>query len=79
MREQFKAALQKEFADSGLDFAIGGQISIDIFPRGWDKTFCLQFVEKDGFETIHFFGDKTAKVSIPTYSRTSMAQTPLEP
>ena len=79
MREQFKLALQKEFANSGLDFAIGGQISIDIFPRGWDKTFCLQFVEKDGFETIHFFGDKTAKVSILTYCRTSKARTPLEP
>ena len=62
IREKFKSALQKEFEGSGLDFAIGGQISMDIFPKGWDKTFCLQFIEKDGFDTIHFFGDKTAKV-----------------
>jgi Eukaryotic phosphomannomutase len=30
--------------------------------QGWDKTYSLQFVEKD-FDTIHFFGDKTFKVS----------------
>jgi phosphomannomutase len=26
---------------------------------GWDKTFCLRHVAKEGFKTIHFFGDKT--------------------
>lgn len=36
----------------------GGQISIDVFPNGWDKTFCLKHIEKEGFKTIHFFGDK---------------------
>ncbi|XP_052769310.1 uncharacterized protein LOC128209345 [Mya arenaria] len=58
IREKFKAALQKEFAGCGLEFAIGGQISLDVYPTGWNKTFCLQFVEKD-FNNIHFFGDKT--------------------
>jgi hydroxymethylpyrimidine pyrophosphatase-like HAD family hydrolase len=29
-----------------------------VFPEGWDKTFCLQFVEQK-FSEIHFFGDKT--------------------
>lgn len=38
----------------------GGQISIDVFPIGWDKTYALGVVEKDGFKEIHFFGDKTA-------------------
>ncbi len=28
-----------------------------MFPKGWDKSFCLQFVEKE-FDEIHFFGDK---------------------
>jgi len=28
--------------------------------QGWDKTYCLQFVNKD-FDVIHFFGDKTFK------------------
>ena len=39
---------------------MGGQISIDCFPKGWDKTYCLQFVENETFEEIHFFGDKTS-------------------
>ena len=39
----------------------GGQISIDCFPNGWDKTFCLQYLSE--FDTIHFFGDKTDVVS----------------
>ena len=26
---------------------------------GWDKTYCLRFVEGMGFKEIHFFGDKT--------------------
>lgn len=41
-----------------LKFSIGGEISVDLFPEGWDKTYCLQFV-KDKYEEIHFFGDKT--------------------
>ncbi len=54
-------ALMKEFPDSGLTFSIGGQISIDVYPTGWDKRFCLQYVEKDGFNEIHFFGDRTGE------------------
>jgi len=61
VRIKFKEALEKEFGELGLQFAMGGQISIDVFPRGWDKTYCLQFVENDGYEEIHFFGDKTSK------------------
>lgn len=60
IREKFIQALEAEFPDSGLAFSIGGQISFDVFPKGWDKTYCLRFVEKD-FDTIHFFGDKTDK------------------
>lgn len=60
IREKFKAALEKEFAGAGLQFAIGGQISLDVFPVGWNKTYCLQFLERDGINTMHFFGDKTA-------------------
>ena len=37
---------------------MGGQISFDVFPAGWDKTYCLQFLEGQ-FDEIHFFGDKT--------------------
>jgi phosphomannomutase len=57
IREKFVQALRKEFPDLGLTFSIGGQISIDVFPTGWDKTYCLKYVGKH--PTIHFFGDKT--------------------
>ena len=66
VRKAMVAALRAEFPDFGLTCSIGGQISFDVFPNGWDKTFCLRHVaaEKDrdagaDFTTIHFFGDKT--------------------
>jgi len=58
IREKFVEALRKEFPDNGLHFSIGGQISFDVFPVGWDKRFCLKFL--DDFKEIHFFGDKTS-------------------
>lgn len=33
MRKQFVEDLQKQFPDLGLNYSIGGQISIDIFPQ----------------------------------------------
>lgn len=50
--------LQEKFGNV-FDFTIGGQISIDVYPIGWDKTYCLQHLEE--FDKIYFFGDKTAK------------------
>jgi phosphomannomutase len=47
-------------SDLKLNFSIGGQISVDVFPEGWDKTYCLQFLENK-YDKIHFFGDKTDK------------------
>jgi phosphomannomutase len=47
-------------------YSIGGQISFDVFPDGWDKRYCLRHLEAEAKEpgginytTIHFFGDKT--------------------
>ena len=48
--------LTKEFGED-LKFSVGGQISVDFFPHGWDKTYCLKFVN-DLYGDIHFFGDK---------------------
>ncbi|CAG8483855.1 7280_t:CDS:10 [Scutellospora calospora] len=59
IRPKLVEALKKEFHDYSLTFSIGGQISIDIFPTGWDKTYCMQYVKE--FKEIHFFGDKTYK------------------
>lgn len=61
IREKFVQALRANFPELELTYSIGGQISFDVFPTGWDKTYCLQHVEKEGFKTIHFFGDKTYK------------------
>jgi phosphomannomutase len=58
----FVKTLQEKFADYGLTYSIGGQISFDVFPTGWDKTYALGHVQDEGFEEIHFFGDKTYKV-----------------
>tara|TARA_B110000902_G_scaffold224976_1_gene262728 strand:- start:338 stop:1072 length:735 start_codon:yes stop_codon:yes gene_type:complete len=58
IRKKMVSDLSEELKDLNLTFSIGGQISIDVFPKGWDKTYCLQFVE-DKFNIIHFFGDKT--------------------
>jgi len=64
VRKAMVAKLREEFKDFGLTYSIGGQISFDVFPTGWDKTYCLRHVEaekeRSGLEytTIHFFGDK---------------------
>lgn len=59
VRSQMIESLKKQFPDIGLTYSIGGQISFDVFPDGWDKTYCLQHVADAGFREIHFFGDKT--------------------
>lgn len=62
VREKFIQELEEKFGPAskeplGLRYSIGGQISFDAFPNGWDKTFCLKFVKND-FDKIYFFGDK---------------------
>jgi len=61
VRAKFVEALEEEFKESGLQFSIGGQISIDVFPVGWDKTYCLQHVDMSNINNVYFFGDKTLK------------------
>lgn len=65
VRKKFVQALRERFGHLGLTFSIGGQISFDVFPTGWDKTYCLKHLENDArnggvaYKNIHFFGDKT--------------------
>mmetsp|Transcript_20248 Transcript_20248/g.34513 ORF Transcript_20248/g.34513 Transcript_20248/m.34513 type:complete len:249 (+) Transcript_20248:62-808(+) len=59
IRKNMVAAMQKEFSDLGLTYSIGGQISFVVFPTGWDKTYCLQYLPEGDFDEVHFFGDKT--------------------
>ena len=67
IRSTFVSALQEKFPNYGLTYSIGGQISFDVFPTGWDKTYCLKHVAKEkeisgvDYSTVHFFGDKTYK------------------
>ncbi|KAF7041658.1 hypothetical protein CFC21_051423 [Triticum aestivum] len=58
------SVLREKFAHLNLTFSIGGQISFDVFPQGWDKTYCLRYLNE--FKEIHFFGDKTYKLPAPT-------------
>lgn len=59
IRETMVEKMKVEFADLKLTYSIGGQISFDVFPQGWDKTFCLKYLPEADFDEIHFFGDKT--------------------
>ncbi|KAF4322650.1 hypothetical protein BBO99_00003635 [Phytophthora kernoviae] len=59
IRETFVEKLRAEFAEYNLTYSIGGQISFDVFPTGWDKTFCLRYLDPKDYDEIHFFGDKT--------------------
>lgn len=68
IRETMVKVLREKFADYGLTYSIGGQISFDVFPDGWDKRYCLRHLENEAklpggveYSTVHFFGDKTYK------------------
>ncbi|OQU81082.1 hypothetical protein SORBI_3006G008200 [Sorghum bicolor] len=60
IRPKMVSVLRERFTHLNLTFSIGGQISFDVFPQGWDKTYCLRYLEE--FQEIHFFGDKTYKL-----------------
>lgn len=59
IRETMVNVLKEQFADLNLTYSIGGQISFDVFPQGWDKTYCLNYIAEGEYDEIHFFGDKT--------------------
>mmetsp|Transcript_7827 Transcript_7827/g.13191 ORF Transcript_7827/g.13191 Transcript_7827/m.13191 type:complete len:252 (-) Transcript_7827:168-923(-) len=61
IRTTMVSVMQERFKDMNLTFSIGGQISFDLFPNGWDKTYALNFIGDDEYDEIHFFGDKTYK------------------
>jgi len=59
IRKTMVEAMREKFAHLNLTFSIGGQISFDMFPTGWDKTYSLKYIAEDEYDEIHFFGDKT--------------------
>eukprot|EP01132_Coremiostelium_polycephalum_P002144 gene2144-2643_t len=60
IRQKMVDILAEKFKDFGLKYSIGGQISFDVFPIGWDKTYCLRHLPESEYKTIYFFGDKTS-------------------
>ena len=61
IRHTLIADLKKNFSHLDLQYSIGGQISIDVFPKGFDKTFALRYLLPKKYKKIYFFGDKTHK------------------
>lgn len=61
IRENMINHLKNKFSNLDLVYSIGGQISFDVFPKGFDKTFCLNHIKDENFKKIYFFGDKTFK------------------
>lgn len=55
-REGFCKEIEGLCSQLGLQCSIGGQISIDIFPKDWNKTYCLRSLKE---EKVYFFGDMT--------------------
>lgn len=55
-REKMAQTIMKDFPE--LDACIGGQISIDIYPKGNDKSQASKWVAKNLKKEMAFFGDK---------------------
>jgi len=49
--------LEEEFTGWGLGFKLGGQISIDITRKEWDKTYSFENIPEKPTDCV-FFGDK---------------------
>ena len=56
-RHRIAEKLRKEFKGWGLVFNLGGQISIDITRKEWDKTYAFRNIEEKPSECM-FVGDK---------------------
>ena len=56
-RKKIVEKLKEEFSGWGLGFNLGGQISIDITRKEWNKSYALQFIPESNEDCI-FFGDK---------------------
>lgn len=60
IRKNVVEYLQNIYKHEGLEFYIGGQISIDIQPRNKDKRQAVRWIKERMYsEQLTFFGDKT--------------------
>jgi len=59
-RKKIAVLLMSKFPE--LDVKIGGEISIDIYPRGLDKSQAVRYIKSNHDDAkIRFFGDRTDK------------------
>lgn len=56
--EHFISVLSKEFSDYDLCYRISYTAGFEVYPKGWDKTYCLRHIPIDEYDHIHFFGCK---------------------
>ncbi len=59
IRKHLKDKLDFELATARIQniiTALGGSTSIDIYPEGWDKTYCLRHL--DPSQAVYFVGDR---------------------
>ena len=55
LRGQYLKRLISLIRDDSIVCKLGGDTSFDIYPKGWDKTYCLKFFE--GYNKF-FVGDR---------------------
>lgn len=86
IRSTLRDSLLNTLASYGIDnisCTLGGNTSIDIYPAGWDKTYCLNHL--GAYNNITFVGDRCDpggndftlynKLSPNSYKSTSMSET----
>lgn len=68
VREKLLEKLNPSLKLLNMEGSIGGMISIDVYCKGWDKSYCLNFLSDQ--DNIHFFGDKCTPLGndYPLYS-----------
>ena len=57
IRQKMVNDMKEHFKGWNIQWVIGGQIGFDIFPIGWDKSYCLNYL--NDYKTIYFIADKT--------------------
>jgi phosphomannomutase len=56
IRERSVGFFNKNPLSELLTFSLGGSTSVDIYPKGWDKSFVLTHLEED--DKVWFIGDR---------------------
>lgn len=59
VRESLVETLKENFDQHDIHFSIGGRISIDCFPKKWDKRYCIGHLHEEEVFDIIFFGRMT--------------------